>query len=483
MDCPNERDKDPAKEQVPGGKNELLQSSSDLDPKCDVKQEELVIKEEQMSDEENKFVECGLMVDSNHAIQEEVIIKNEKEADLDYLIENGPVENEEDPLEFSTADVQSKIKSENESVHFEAQNLHNKREMLDSDKFNGRYDYIRIDGSDKLNVKSEKVPQIPSIESQDVIDGDISAGQSSVDLALLNSSGYEDLNIDKKIYMNSGVSFSSLFNDTSDVTGDIFTCNVCMKSFSQLRYLNRHYKIHSGDRPFKCDHCDKSFCLFSTLKIHLRVHTGEKPFSCDICTKSFSHLSSLKGHLVTHSTEKPFMCNICPKSYRQVRSLKSHLLFHNTRPFSCDICKKSFADLDDLNDHKITHTKKRFNCNECEKSFIKLNRLNEHVRDVHTGLRPFTCFVCRKSFKTTGTLDHHVKVMHMNAPKEALFTCDLCQDTFIRENDLKCHILRHTGVKIFNCCLCNTSFHKLRTLETHVRLTHPFYNSFSCSVC
>ncbi|XP_072534726.1 uncharacterized protein [Salminus brasiliensis] len=105
-------------------------------------------------------------------------------------------------------------------------------------------------------------------------------------------------------------------------------CGVCGQSFSHVRQLKHHERVHTEEKVFRCGRCGRQFPQLCRLKRHERVHTGEKPFRCARCGKHFAQANNLKVHQSVHTGERRFSCAQCGKNFSFLSNLIRHKAVH-----------------------------------------------------------------------------------------------------------------------------------------------------------
>ncbi|GJQ84817.1 hypothetical protein Trydic_g19581 [Trypoxylus dichotomus] len=229
-----------------------------------------------------------------------------------------------------------------------------------------------------------------------------------------------------------------------------------------------------------CRECKRTFGYHYYFKIHLRQHLGDTPFKCEVCGKSFVREFQLNIHKICHSDNRPFSCEECGTHFKTNSALQNHQKVHSDhKPHQCEQCGKSFKNLSNLRAHKVRHENiKQFICELCGKAFFDKTGLKSH-KISHTEGTDVPCPECGKIFRNKRSVQVHLRLSH---PKKKRHLCDYCGRAFSCKKVMDNHVRIHTGEKPFTCEVCNKSFRQMTTLTLHMH-THSGETPHACKLC
>lgn len=164
----------------------------------------------------------------------------------------------------------------------------------------------------------------------------------------------KNLNSSDACEMSRDIDSLQVCENSEETTKKPLLCEFCGKIFfNYSRILNRHRRMHTGEKLYKCSECQQEFSYSSTLNRHRAIHTGEKPYKCSECPREFSQSFNLTQHKKTHFSEKPYKCRYCPRKFTRACSAIRHRneVHLEIKLFSCKICKKKYFTKAGLNYH------------------------------------------------------------------------------------------------------------------------------------
>ena len=132
-------------------------------------------------------------------------------------------------------------------------------------------------------------------------------------------------------------------------TTEVFTCEVCHKTFLTRGRLRRHMYIHGEFRLF-CKYCGKGFHLKDNMNKHIELIHEKKNqhrYKCEFCSKAFNVKGNLMQHVNgVHLKTMPYRCPICDMGWRKKSAMLQHMKEHGPKGDKT-VAKSEFHDADE----------------------------------------------------------------------------------------------------------------------------------------
>lgn len=189
------------------------------------------------------------------------------------------------------------------------------------------------------------------------------------------------------------------------------------------------------------------------------------------------------------------ICDDCGGSFKSKCKLKVHWKkVHLLSKLICPTCKRQFKSFKAFNIHKKkllkscraaskvriegVGRKRVFHCKDCDYSTARIKDIDSHLVK-HSGLRPYQCKDCLKCFTQHASLQGHREASHKDY--RVVATCHYCGKIIKGRNRFYKHLKQHEP-KYVQCEVCKKTLKSRANLANHMK-RHSGVRSFTCETC
>ncbi|XP_009072362.1 PREDICTED: zinc finger protein 770 [Acanthisitta chloris] len=223
---------------------------------------------------------------------------------------------------------------------------------------------------------------------------------------------------------------------------------------------------HNRHKVCKCDRCEKIFQSSSKLQRHYLIHTGQKPFSCNVCGKTFRQSAHLKRHQLTHAKKRPCKSPICQVEFENLSKLFNHqgdhAEFKSSQPMGYSGYSQTPSQPSGFQEFELTHS--------TQASEIKVEiESGDFVLDTSSkNPQPYLCSKLLETEQSCYSYWHDFSEgTEKNEVVKKFYQCSICFKTFKSPSKLERHYLMHAGQKPFECLVCGKKFRQAPHLKRH----------------
>lgn len=242
-----------------------------------------------------------------------------------------------------------------------------------------------------------------------------------------------------------------------DVSEIVVLCDVCKRTYCDLKELTEHVLQHHRDR-LTCRRCQQVFLQVAWLARHVctvqLATEGEHRCLKAACSKCFNKKLYLELHEESHV--KPFHCEDCHESFETCSMFYKHHCSGNSHQPYCTACGQIHRNKFHMEKHSLVCQKRTYKCYLCNRPLSSKLKQQQHFNFCAKRLELMRngrvkCFSCEQCFQDALALQIHIY------EHEYPHTCNDCCSRFLSPLSLILHACH--PLHVYFCVDCNVQFH------------------------